>query len=149
MLRLLAVAVGVTSPLYRRYSADVATLDDVRRYALDLRGTSEGVRHNNATWSVAGKVFAWDRSFSKADIRRFGTEEPPSGDIIAISTIDLADKEAILSAGSRGFFTIEHFDNYPAFLIQLDKVGKRALKEAVVDAWLTRAPVDLSDCYLE
>jgi hypothetical protein len=55
----------------RRYRGNVATLDDVARMAAELPEVTEGERHGNRTWFVGGKAFAWDRPFSKADIRRF------------------------------------------------------------------------------
>jgi hypothetical protein len=47
----------------------VATLDDVAQMASALPEVTEAERHGNRTWFVAGKAFAWDRPFSKADIR--------------------------------------------------------------------------------
>ncbi len=117
--------------------------------ALELPEVTEGVRHGARTWFVAEKGFAWERGFSKADLKRFGNETPPDGQIFAVRVADLGEKEAVLGAGTKGFFTIAHFNNYPAFLIQLKVVGKRALREAVVDAWLACAPTKLADEYVE
>src|SRR6266849_7971451 len=114
----------------------MATFDDVARMASELPEVTEGERHGNRTWFVGGKGFAWDRPFSKADIRRFGDETPPDGPILAVRVEDLAEKEAVLAANARGFFTILHFDGYSAVLIQLKAVTKRALREAIVDGWL-------------
>jgi hypothetical protein len=126
----------------------VVTLDEAARLALDLPEVVEGERHGNRTWSVAGRTFAWDRSFSKADIRRFGDATPPDGPILAVRVEDLGEKEAVLAAGTRGVFTIPHFDGYPGVLIQLKAIGKRALRELIVDAWLACAPPKLANEYL-
>ena len=118
----------------------VVSLEEVARQALALPEVTEGERHGTRTWSVAGKVFAWERSFSKADVKRFGAATPPEGPILAVRVEDLGEKEAVLAAGTRGFFTIPHFDGYPAVLIQLKAVTRRPLREALVDAWAACAP---------
>ena len=88
--------------------------------------------------------------FSKADLRRFGDETPPDGPILAIRVEDLAEKEAVLAArAADGFFTIPHFDNYAAVLIELDKVPEPALREALVDGWLVFAPPQLAKAHLD
>lgn len=123
-------------------------LPELTAIVVDLPEVTEGERHGNRTWLVAGKAFAWERPFSKADIRRFGDEVPPDGPIMAVRVADLAEKEEVLAAHPRGVFTIPHFDGYPAVLIQLKTVPKRAARELVVDAWLACAPPKLVDAFL-
>ena len=127
----------------------VVSLDEVARIALALPEVTEDERHGNRTWFVAGKGFAWERPFSKADIRRFGDTIPPQGPIVAVSVEDLGEKEAVLAANPKAFFTIPHFDGYPAVLIQLKVVGKKQLREAIVDGWLACAPRKLADAYMQ
>jgi hypothetical protein len=131
------------------YGSHVATLDDVAAIALELPDVTEGERYRGRTWLVAGKVFAWERPFSKADVKRFGAETPPDGDIVAVQVDDLSEKEAVLAEQRKGFFTIPHFDGYAAVLIQLKTVGKRHLREAMVDAWLACAPPTLADNFMK
>ena len=127
----------------------MATFADVEAIMATLPEVEEGLTHSNRAWKVRGKLFAWERGYSKADMRRFEAagETPPAPPLLGVMTADLHDKEAMLAAGHKGFFTIEHFDKYPAFLIHLKSVGKRALREAIVDAWTAKAPPKLVDEY--
>jgi hypothetical protein len=114
-----------------------------------LPEVTEAPRHGNRTWFVAGKAFAWERPFSKADLKRYGETTPPSGPILALRTADLDDKEAVLATGTKGFFTIPHFDGYAAVLVQLRTAPKKPLREAIEDAWLASAPEPLARALLD
>jgi hypothetical protein len=126
----------------------MASLEDVAHMATELPQVTEGERHGNLTWFVNGKAFAWERPFSKADLKRFGDATPPEGPIVAVRVADLAEKEAVLSTSSKGLFTIPHFEGYAAVLIQLKTVTKKALRDAIIDGWLACAPGHLADEYL-
>jgi hypothetical protein len=123
----------------------MATMDDAARMALALPEVTEQVRRGARSWSVAGKTFAWERPYSKADIKRFGDATPPREPILAVRLDDLIEKEAVLQAGTRGVFTIPHFDGYAAILIELRAMPKRALKNAIADGWLACAPPALAE----
>ncbi len=144
------MAASWTSPGRGQYCFCVPTYDDVARLAAELPEVTEGTEKfgGHRAWLVAGKMFAWQRPFSKADVKRFGDQRVPPDPILAIRTADLADKEAILAAGKPGLFTIQHFDNYSAYLIELDAVAPADLREALVDGWLALAPPPLAQRFL-
>jgi hypothetical protein len=118
----------------------VATLDDVSGIALALPAVVETESPQGRSWSVEGKTFAWERAFSKADVRRFGDAPIPPAPILAVRVDDLGEKEAVLAAGHRGIFTIPHFNGYAAVLVELRAVGRRPLRAAIVDGWAACAP---------
>jgi len=126
----------------------VATLEDAAALAASLPEVTETLKWGRRTWIVGEKGFVWERPLSKSDIKRLGDQRPPEGEILGVATEDLHEKEAILASGERGFFTIAHFDGYPAYLIQLNAVGKRVLRAAVLDAWLAMAPPKLAEQYM-
>ena len=83
-----------------------------------------------------------------AAVKRFGDEPVPEGPLLALITDDVGERDAIVAEGRPGVFTIEHFSGYPAYLVQLDKVTRKALKVALEDAWLAVAPPALAESYL-
>ena len=111
----------------------------------DLPEVAEGEHHGHPTWSVRGKGIAWLRPFSKADLKRFGDETPPAEPILAVNTSDLHEKEGVLAADIVGVFTIQHFDKYPAVLVELGAIDVGDLRDLLVSAWLAVAPAELAD----
>jgi len=122
----------------------VITLEQAAELAQALPEVTEGERFGHRTWYVGKKAFAWQRPFSKADIKRFGDEPPPAGDILAVVTADLSEKDAVLAQHAGAVFTISHFDGFAAVLIQLSSVRKPVLRELLQDAWLAAAPKTLA-----
>ncbi len=100
-----------------------------------LAGTEETRRYGRRAWAVEGRVYAWERPFSKADLRRFGDDPVPAGPILAVRVADLTEKEAALAAEPVALFTIPHFEAYAAVLVRLEVAGRRLLRRLLRDGW--------------
>ncbi len=127
----------------------MAGLGDVERLVALLPEVSEGARYGHQTWLVGGKVFAWVRPFSKADLKRFADAPVPDGPILALVTDGLEDKESLLQAHPDHLFTIPHFEGYSAVLLHLARASDDDLREALLDAWLVHAPADVARSHLQ
>ena len=125
----------------------MATWDDVARIALELPETTEEQAWGNRHWKVRGKGFVWERPLRKSDLKVLG-DEAPDGPILGARVEHLIAKEALLQDPSGVFFTIPHFDGYPAVLVLLDEIDLDGLDEVIVEAWLCRAPKRVADAYL-
>jgi len=126
----------------------VASWDDVRRIALALPETSEGLSRDLASWRVRDKAFVWERPLRPADLRALG-DDAPRGPILGARVEHVMAKEALLADDPDVFFTTPHFDGYPAILVRLDRIAVEDLIEVIVEAWLARAPKRLAQEYVD
>ena len=111
------------------------TFDDVDEFAKSLPSVTVGTSWGNRTWLVHDKGFAWQRPFSKPDLKRFGDETPPAGEILAVRVESLDAKDALLAMDLPGFFTIPHFKGYAAVLIALKKARTKDVRAAIRGAY--------------
>ena len=102
----------------------MADWEDVRRIALAMPQTSEGVSRGLATWVVRGKLFVWERPLRGPDLHALG-DQAPDGPILGARVEHLVAKEALLADDPKVFFTTPHFDGYPAVLVRLDAIERR------------------------
>jgi hypothetical protein len=64
-------------------------------------------------------------------------------DLVVIVTPTEVEKNALVADEATPFFTIEHFKNTSAVLVQQSRLGeisREELEEVITDAWATRAP---------
>ncbi len=125
----------------------MGTWADVRRLALALPETSERVSRSGMQWRVRDKLFVWERSLHRPDLEALG-DRAPTGPVVAARVEHLGAREALIASAPAVFFTIPHFDGYPAVLARLDRLSGEDLEEFVTEGWLARAPRRLVEQFL-
>ena len=126
----------------------MATWEDVRRIALALPETGEKLSWGTPAWQVKGKGFVWDRPLRKSDLAALGVDEQ-EGPILGVRVADEGVKHALIADDPAVYFTIPHFDGYPAVLVRLDRIDVPELEEVITEAWLLKAPKKLAQAYLD
>ena len=112
---------------------------EIEEFALGLPETSSTPSYGGApALRVNKRMFARLRGEMADD-----TDEltgAPYGDVLMIGVADLGEKEALLAADGDAYFTIAHYDGYPAVLVRLDRADAEELRELLLDAWMRAAP---------
>ena len=72
----------------------------------------------------------------------------PDGEVIGLRVGSTEEAAALVQAEPETFFTIPHFDGYPAVLVRLDRIDLDYLSEVLVDAWVTRVPQRVAHAWL-
>jgi hypothetical protein len=126
----------------------MAGWDDVAAIALSLPEVAEEPTFGNRAWKVRKKLFAWERPLRKREIEQLG-EEAPDGEILGVRVPDEDAKLALLESEPNIYFTTPHFDGHPSVLVRLERIPRSDLEEALVEAWLSRAPKRVAASYLE
>ncbi len=130
----------------------MSSLDDVHRIAQQLPEVFEQPdgHRGGRTWRTKRGLIAWEREPSKTDLAQLEAlgRAWPDGPVLGVHVANEA-KEALLGSFPEVFFTIPHFDGYPAVLLRLDVVDPELLRELVTEAWLSRVPKRLAHSWLE
>jgi hypothetical protein len=129
----------------------MATLEEVRALALGFPGVLERVDgRGGVSWRTQSGVFVWQRGPSARDLQQLAAlgRDWPSGEVVGVRTDGEQGKLALIETYPDAFFTIPHFDGYPAVLVRLDEVEPQLLREVVTEAWLLKAPQRVADEWL-
>ena len=116
----------------------MATQADVRRIALSFPGTEEApnrfaffVRSEDKRREI---VWVW---MERVDLKKARVPQPG---VVAIRTATIEDREFLLGADPKKFFTEPHYSGFPAILARLKEVTVRDLKLLIAEAWTSQAP---------
>ena len=128
--------------------------DDVDEICAALPSTEFGTTWGDVpTWKVPagekGRGFVLYRHPHPTAV------DPETGelydDLLVIRTADPADKAALVADDTTPFFTIDHFRNFNAVLVQQSRLGELSLDElteVIHEAWLAVAPKRLAKAFL-
>ena len=109
-----------------------------------LPGTEEKVdgHRGGASWRTPAGMFVWERGPSRRDDEQLAAlgRSWPAGAVVGVRTDGVQVKEALLETYPDVFFTIPHFDGYPAVLVRLEATEPDLPREVITDAWLLKAP---------
>jgi hypothetical protein len=114
---------------------------DLDELALALPETTKEISDDGRpTYLAHGKMFCFHRS------GRPDAVDPTTGERledVLMFRVDGPEAKELVLADPRGiFFTTPHFNGYPAVLMRipdLARLDRHELRDAVVEAWLTRA----------
>ena len=118
----------------------MVTQADVRRIALSLPDTQES--KTDFAFSVLNKGKA--KGFAWVWKERVDPKKPrvPNPEVLAVRVANLGQRDALLAADSKKFFTEPHYAGFPAVLVRLAAVTAADLKVLLADAWQCQAPVE-------
>jgi hypothetical protein len=101
------------------------THEDIRQIALEMPGAIERPSYGGRpSFRTKTKMFAWIR-------------ENPEALVVWVDSLD--EKETMLAAQPKKFFTTPHYDGEPMVLVRLEKVSKKEAFELIVESWRNRA----------
>jgi hypothetical protein len=119
----------------------MATWKDVEEIALGLPEVAEEPAHRNRGWKVRKKLIVWERPLREKEVVELGDAAPPDdAPILGVRVPDEEAKRALLESEPEIYFTTPHFEGSNSVLVRLDRIPRADLEEAIVEAWVSRAP---------
>jgi hypothetical protein len=126
----------------------MTSFDDVQRFALTLPETTSTPSYGgHPALRVNKKMFVRLRGEMAHDLDPATGE--PYGAVLMLGVADLGEKEALLTSDPDVYFTVAHYDGYPAVLVRLANADETELRELVLEAWLRAAPKRALAAYVE
>jgi hypothetical protein len=97
----------------------------------ELPGVEESTSYGTPALKVRGKLFA---------------RAHQDGENLVLFC-DYLEREALTQSEPDVFHFTDHYREWPMILVRLKKVGRRDLREAVIESWCRRAPQRLVSEY--
>lgn len=107
----------------------MVTFDAVRGILLELPGVEEGTTFGNPSFKVRKKLVA----------SKVGRDLGEDGDVLMVK-LDMADRDMLIDAQPRIYFTAPHYAGYPAVLVRLTRIDPEELRRLLTAAWRYTAP---------
>lgn len=123
---------GLLTDQFERKNSRMTDDEDVFRIALTLpEATAEG-----SGFGIRGKGFAWFYQEKVEGVK--GRVE--RRDVLAVRVPNADAKEFLLMAAPDKFFTVPHYNGYPAVLVRLPAIDTDELTDLLREAWRIQAP---------
>ena len=104
----------------------MVSVDDVRRIAVGLPGTTEQESYGGRpSWRTKPRMFTWVR-------------EDPEALVVWVESVE--ERDALIAAEPAKFFTTPHYDGQPIVLVRLDAVELDEATELITESYRLRAP---------
>ena len=115
----------------------MATQADVRRIALSMPGAEQTPGGFKFSVLNKGKL----KSFVWVWQERIEPKKPrvPNPGVIAARVANMGQREQLLAAKPKKFFTEPHYNGFPAVLVRLDQVTVAELRILIEEAWRCQA----------
>jgi hypothetical protein len=110
----------------------MATQADVRRIAMALPNVTEGQER----FAFSVRVKDKEKGFAWVWMERVDPKKPrvPNPGVLAVRVANLGQKDALIAAEPKKFFTEPHYNGFPAVLVRLEKVNNRDLEVLLEEA---------------
>jgi hypothetical protein len=108
----------------------VATWETVCELAGELPEVEQSTWYGTPGLKVRGKGFARLRE-----------------DGALVVMIDILEREALMQEDAQTFYITPHYQDYPAMLVNLERVDREELRELLIESWYRKAPKRLAKAY--